>query len=196
MYCPSCESEYRPGYTECADCNVPLVEQLPDNVPRRRVVSKFFTIPKLPDNRPLLLKAVPYLAFLQGSAFILALVFLSTGTFTIDGRVVSSREALSQAGLPLGVLALVSFAVFFVFLREAQWSRHFLIGCWFLVAIWQLWLGKDRTELGLGPFTLDLAVPPALVIFAFSCWYLYAKPSVRAYYRNLKADRGVGEVFE
>jgi hypothetical protein len=146
----------------------------------------------------MLLKAVPYLALLLGSALTLALVLelLSFGIFTMDGRVVSGREALSQDGLPLGVLALVSFAVFFVFLREAQWSRHFLIGCLFLVAIWQLWLGDRRTKLGLGPFTLDLAVPPALVIFAFACWYLYAKPSVRAYYRNLNADSRVGEVFE
>ncbi|HTS32228.1 MAG TPA: DUF2007 domain-containing protein [Bryobacteraceae bacterium] len=29
MYCPECEVEYRPGFTECADCHVPLVEQLP-----------------------------------------------------------------------------------------------------------------------------------------------------------------------
>jgi hypothetical protein len=30
MYCPSCRTEYRPGFTVCADCNVPLVPELPD----------------------------------------------------------------------------------------------------------------------------------------------------------------------
>lgn len=34
MYCTSCRSEYREGYTECADCKVPLVESLPINAPR------------------------------------------------------------------------------------------------------------------------------------------------------------------
>ncbi len=29
MWCPKCKSEYRPGFTVCADCGTPLVEQLP-----------------------------------------------------------------------------------------------------------------------------------------------------------------------
>jgi hypothetical protein len=28
MFCPVCKSEYRPGFTECSDCGVPLVETL------------------------------------------------------------------------------------------------------------------------------------------------------------------------
>ncbi|HUJ69996.1 MAG TPA: DUF2007 domain-containing protein, partial [Syntrophorhabdales bacterium] len=29
MFCPQCKAEYRPGFTTCADCGVPLVEELP-----------------------------------------------------------------------------------------------------------------------------------------------------------------------
>jgi hypothetical protein len=29
MICPQCKAEYRPGFTVCADCDVPLVAQLP-----------------------------------------------------------------------------------------------------------------------------------------------------------------------
>src|SRR5262245_59570948 len=29
MFCPVCRSEYRVGFTECAECKVPLVESLP-----------------------------------------------------------------------------------------------------------------------------------------------------------------------
>ena len=29
MYCPECRAEYRPGFTRCSDCDVPLVERLP-----------------------------------------------------------------------------------------------------------------------------------------------------------------------
>jgi hypothetical protein len=32
LYCPNCEAEYRPGFTECADCGVPLVYELPVEV--------------------------------------------------------------------------------------------------------------------------------------------------------------------
>lgn len=29
MYCPRCRTEYREGFTECADCGVALVDELP-----------------------------------------------------------------------------------------------------------------------------------------------------------------------
>ena len=29
MFCPICRDEYREGFTECAECKVPLVETLP-----------------------------------------------------------------------------------------------------------------------------------------------------------------------
>lgn len=31
MYCPLCKAEYRPGFTECSDCQVPLVDALGDD---------------------------------------------------------------------------------------------------------------------------------------------------------------------
>src|SRR4051794_41094394 len=111
MYCPSCGGEYREGYTVCADCKVPLVEHLPSDVPRGRRIPIFPTIPKLPDNRPLLLKFVPYLALILGGEAILFLLlgFFDVGTYARAGRVISGREFLSPAALPLSALALVSF---------------------------------------------------------------------------------------
>ena len=29
MFCPSCRAEFRPGFTMCSDCHIPLVGQLP-----------------------------------------------------------------------------------------------------------------------------------------------------------------------
>jgi len=33
MFCPNCRCEYRAGYAECADCHIPLVEELPPAPP-------------------------------------------------------------------------------------------------------------------------------------------------------------------
>ena len=34
MYCPQCNSEYREGFVNCAECNVPLIEGVPPEVER------------------------------------------------------------------------------------------------------------------------------------------------------------------
>src|SRR5262249_55296771 len=32
-FCPECKTEYEPGFTQCADCQAPLVESLPPEMP-------------------------------------------------------------------------------------------------------------------------------------------------------------------
>ena len=33
MFCPQCGAEFRPGFTRCSDCDVDLVDELPDEPP-------------------------------------------------------------------------------------------------------------------------------------------------------------------
>jgi len=39
-FCPNCESEYRPGFTRCKDCDVDLVATLPQAAPPAEEGSK------------------------------------------------------------------------------------------------------------------------------------------------------------
>jgi hypothetical protein len=32
MYCPQCNSEYREGFTTCAECQIPLIEGSPEEI--------------------------------------------------------------------------------------------------------------------------------------------------------------------
>ena len=42
MFCPECRVEYREGFTECSDCRVPLVRELPP-VPKKEFI-EFVTV--------------------------------------------------------------------------------------------------------------------------------------------------------
>jgi len=45
MFCPKCKTEYREGFTACSDCNLPLVDKLPEEPPAEYVKFKelFYT---------------------------------------------------------------------------------------------------------------------------------------------------------
>jgi hypothetical protein len=46
MFCPQCQTEYRPGFTECPDCSVSLVDELqpePEPTPEGEFVKVYET---------------------------------------------------------------------------------------------------------------------------------------------------------
>lgn len=43
MFCPNCKSEYREGFTRCSDCDVDLVDRLPEEERKEDLVNVFET---------------------------------------------------------------------------------------------------------------------------------------------------------
>jgi len=44
MFCPRCKTEYREGFAACADCNLPLVAKLPEEIPIDHTPEKWIKV--------------------------------------------------------------------------------------------------------------------------------------------------------
>lgn len=197
MYCPSCGNQYWEGFAKCTDCKVPLAANPPSAVPPWQRLPILRAYAKFTNRRPLLIRIVPYLAFIMaGNALLtLLLAFFDVGVLTSEGGTISSQEFLSQIGFQAVAYALVGFTVALSFWKEWRWSRHFLIVSLVLVAIGQYWFGWSES-LGFRGEGLNRAMTfgltPGILLPVLACWYFYGKASVRAYYRSLKDDDGEG----
>jgi len=125
---------------------------------------------------------VPFLALVASGGAVILLLLLGTAlalgsssipdismntTFSRDGKVLSGSEVLSQIAL----VALLAVAVALALWRELPWGRPLLFLCLILIAVTEWWSGS----------------PSSALLVPLAWWYLYFKPNVRAYYRDLKA---------
>lgn len=58
MFCPKCGAEYRTGFTECSDCRIPLVKELPPEPKKEYAENEFVECEEIVFDFPMLDTAI------------------------------------------------------------------------------------------------------------------------------------------
>lgn len=141
---------------------------------------------------PTLLRLGLWLSVLIAAVFVVALVLLAvmlplTDAFPMGDRVVSRAEFIAATWPTLCMLPVTTAFVVAIAVgvwKERAWARPVMMAYTVASIAWIAFVGIWSHQ----PIVMSLVIDCALA--AFTAWYLYAKPSVVAYYDALRARAG------
>lgn len=105
MFCPRCRAEYREGFTVCADCHIPLVDELPAEEEPEHLDMRFVKVLETNDPTDVVqikaaLDAARIDYFIQGEVQQFMVPFTQPAALMVpEGEVERAREALKDVQL-------------------------------------------------------------------------------------------------
>lgn len=103
MYCPKCRSEYREGYTQCDECGVPLVAELPPE-PEGKYVEWVTILTTMDDNAILVARSlledagIPVFVEGEGLAHVVPMPTIARKLQVTPENVAQARLILNREG--------------------------------------------------------------------------------------------------
>jgi hypothetical protein len=173
VLCPHCgviAEWHRPPVIDCAACHSPYPAQL--RVSTERALERSLA-PK-----PMLLFLGQLGSALGGLVFLgtLATAPFNAANYTINNQPVSGAEFLRRAGFLWAAIAAVLLVIAFGLWRERAWVRPLMVLYWLLLPLGSFIVDDWDTASILSAFFF------CGVAAAIAAWYLYRRPSVRAYF--------------
>ncbi|HEY4255741.1 MAG TPA: hypothetical protein VGM66_00820 [Candidatus Udaeobacter sp.] len=136
--------------------------------------------------QPYAIKILTWFAGLAsaGMYFSILLVLCGIGPTIMGGERVTRTEWLHIAAPLVAMIGILMAFVCYGFASQKPWSRHVVIAIFTLIIVYASILGA----LNLIRHTIMWrAIIDATISGGLSAWYLYSKPNVVAYFRELES---------
>ncbi len=134
--------------------------------------------------QPFLIRILKWFAALAslGMSLSIVLAILDIGPHLMGGERVTRQEWLNIAAPLVAVIGVLMACISYGFATEKTWSRHLVIAMFVLIVVYASILGALNL---IHHAIMWRAIINGSVFDGASVWYLYFKPNVVAYFREL-----------
>jgi amino acid permease len=134
--------------------------------------------------QPMIIRILSWLAALASAGMFvsIALAILDIGPHIMGGEKVTRSEWLHIAAPLVAVIGWLMASIAYGFATRKAWSRHLVMAIFVLIIVYASALGALKV---LRHTIMWRAIVNASLFGCVSAWYLYFKPTVAEYFREL-----------